>query len=326
MVLGMAGILFLALIKVGGFTGLHAKLAEVNPKLLSMWGTDPAYEGAWLVAIGAILLYAIGYMGLPHVVVRHMSMRNPQTAKGAIVWSALWNQFFIFAPYFLGLVAIILLPNLDDPEMVIPQLAHEVFPGFLAAIILSAIMAAVMSTADSQLIQAGSILSRDIYERFINPKATNRQMVIISRLLVFAIGIVGIIIAIYQPPTVFGLVIFAFGTLGSTFIVPYVAAVYSEKANKTGALAAMIAGAITCIIWTALNLEPVLKVHPFFAGLVASVIGMVIFNRFGTTPSQEVIEAVRKAKGIKGVRKPIEEGASLMLAPEAMAVAKHMKG
>src|SRR5699024_10695230 len=115
------------------------------------------------MVIGAILIYSIGYMGLPHVVVRHMSMKSTKTVKGAVMISAIWNQFFIFVPYILGLIGIILLPTIADPEMIITELAYTLFPGIFAALLLSAIMSAVMSTADSILMQAGSILSRDVY-------------------------------------------------------------------------------------------------------------------------------------------------------------------
>lgn len=185
-------------------------------------------------------------------------------------------------------------------------------------------MAAVMSTADSLLMQAGSILSRDIYQRFLNPKATQKQMVLISRLLVFAVGVFGIILAILQPPTVFGIVVFAFGTLGDSFIVPYIAAVYYEKANKVGALAAMIGGAITNIIWTAGALDRTTAVHPFLAGLIVSAICFVIFNRFGRDPSQEIKDAVRRAMGVR-IPKEVESGVTAMMAPEAKAVARFLR-
>lgn len=324
MVLGMFGILIMGLAKVGGLTGLNNALAEMDPTYLSLWGKGLEYNNQWGVALGALLIYAIGYMGLPHVVVRHMSMKSPRTAKQAAVFSTIWNILFVYSPYVLGLIGIALLPNLKDPEMVIPSLAHDLFPGFFAALLLTAIMAAVMSTADSLLMQAGSILSRDIYQRFLNPKATQKQMVLISRLLVFAVGVFGIILAILQPPTVFGIVVFAFGTLGDSFIVPYIAAVYYEKANKVGALAAMIGGAITNIIWTAGALDRTTAVHPFLAGLIVSAICFVIFNRFGRDPSQEIKDAVRRAMGVR-IPKEVESGVTAMMAPEAKAVARFLR-
>lgn len=334
MVTSMLGIAIVALIKIGGITALNTKLAEIDPALIGLWGRDPAMKNAWGMVIGAIALYAIGYMGLPHSVVRHMSMKSTKTAKGAIVVSAVWNQFFIYTPYFLGMMGLILLPNLADPEMVIPELAYTVFPGVLAAIVMVALMAAVLSTADSLLMQAGSILSKDIYERFINPNATDKQMILASRLLIFGVAIVGYLIAVNEPPSVFGIIVFAFGTLGSTFIVPYITAVYDRNANKVGVLASMIGGSITSVIWEMASLEESLKIHAFFAGVVISAICYLIFNNFGKNkmPSDKVLAAFdgmieensRNPKGLKKVtfgNKP----ANTLLAPEAKAVTEHIK-
>src|SRR5690606_36981949 len=118
MVTGIIGIGFLAYFKVGGLSGLNTALSQIDPTYLSIWGRDLAFYGQWGVVLGAILIFSIGYMGLPHVVVRHMSMQSTKTVKGAILISAIWNQFFIFVPYILGMIGIILLPNIVDPEMV----------------------------------------------------------------------------------------------------------------------------------------------------------------------------------------------------------------
>lgn len=322
MVVGVLGIAFMAFRHVGGLSGLNASLAEIDPTYLSIWGKDLTYYGQWGVVLGAVLIYSIGYMGLPHVVVRHMSMKSTRTVKGAIMWAATWNQLFVFTPYLLGLIGILLLPNLADPEMVIPELAYTFFPGIFAALLLSAVMAAIMSTSDSLLMQAGTILSRDVYQRFINKKADQRQMVLVSRLLILIGGIVGIIVAVYEPPSVFALVIFAFGTLGNSFLVPYVASVYWKKANGTGALFAMIGGAVTNILWTSLNWEAVTAVHPFLAGLIISFLGMVIGNQFGRTPSEPIQSAFEQAKGVHSMPKALEKGISRDIAPEARNISQ----
>src|SRR5699024_7397331 len=250
MVIGMVGILAMGLMHVGGLSGLNASLAQIDSSYLSIWGKDLEFYGQWGVIIGAILIYSIGYMGLPHVVVRHMSMQSTKTVRTATLWSAIYNQAMAFSPYLLGLIGIIPLPNIADPEMVVSELAYTFFPGIFAAILLSAVMAAIMSTSDSILMQAGTILSRDVYQRFINKNADQNKMVFVSRLSILLAGVVGVIVAIKQPPTVFALVIFAFGTLGNSFLVPYICSVYRKNSNKVGILSAMISGSISHILWT----------------------------------------------------------------------------
>lgn len=320
MVFGVVGIGFLAYFHVGGLSGLNESLAKIDPTYLSIWGKDLAFYGQWGVVLGAILIYSIGYMGLPHVVVRHMSMKSTKTVKGAVLIGAIWNQFFIFVPYVLGLIGIILLPTIADPEMVITELAYTLFPGIFAALLLSAIMSAVMSTADSILMQAGSILSRDIYQRFINRNASQKTMVLVSRLCILAGGIVGVVVAIYEPPSIFALVVFAFGTLGNSFLVPYVASVYSKKANYIGCLCAMIGGASTNIIWTSMELEGVTGLHPFLAGLLVSIAGMIIGSQFGRRPSQEIEEVFEESRRKRTFSQEFDKNISRGLAPEARSI------
>lgn len=324
MVLGVVGIGWLAYFHVGGLSGLNASLAQIDPTYLSIWGKGLAFYGQWGVVLGAILIYSIGYMGLPHVVVRHMSMKSTKTVKGAVLISAIWNQFFIFVPYILGLIGIILLPNIADPEMIITELAYTLFPGIFAALLLSAIMSAVMSTADSILMQAGSILSRDVYQRFINKNASQKTMVLVSRLCILAGGIVGVVVAIYEPPSIFALVVFAFGTLANSFLVPYVASVYSKKANYIGCLCAMIGGASTNILWTSMNLEGATGLHPFLAGLLVSIIGMIIGSQFGSKPSPEIQEIFEESKRKRTFTKEFDRNISRNLAPEAKNISKFL--
>jgi len=324
MVFGVVGIGFLAYFHVGGLTGLNVALKAIDPTYLSIWGKGLAYYGQWGMVIGAILIYSIGYMGLPHVVVRHMSMKSTKTVKGAVMISAIWNQFFIFVPYILGLIGIILLPTIADPEMIITELAYTLFPGIFAALLLSAIMSAVMSTADSILMQAGSILSRDVYQRFINKNASQKTMILVSRLCILMGGIVGVIVAIYEPPSVFALVLFAFGTLGNAFLVPYVSSVYYKKANYIGCLSAMIGGAMTNIIWTSLSLETSTGLHPFLAGLIVSILGMMIGSQFGRQPSEEVQEAFEQSRKKRYFSKEFDRNITRDLAPEASNVSKFL--
>ncbi|WP_408008384.1 sodium/proline symporter [Pseudalkalibacillus sp. A8] len=322
MVLGVLGIGIMAFIHIDGLSGLNAALARIDPTYLSIWGKDLAYYGQWGVVLGAILIYSVGYMGLPHVVVRHMSMKSTKTVKGAILFSATWNQIFIFTPYLLGLIAIVMLPTLADPEMVIPELAYNFFPGFFAAILLSAIMAAIMSTSDSCLMQAGTILSRDLYQRFFAKNASHSKMVLVSRICILLGGIAGIIVAIFEPPSVFTLVVFAFGVLGNSFLVPYVASVYMRNATNIGVLTAMISGGLTNVLWTVGNLEAYTAIHPFLAGLIISIIGIFIGNNFGRTPSQKILDDFEKAKGPHHISKTIEKNIAKDLSPEAKNISE----
>ena len=230
----LVGVLWIAaavLIEVGGLSAANNAIADLDPTLLSIWGKDLGFEGQWGVALGAVLIFSIGVLGWPHVVTRHMAMSRPATARKAGMWATAWNLFFVPTPYIVGILTILVIPDLGDPEMAIFEVAGLLLPAAVTGLVMAAIMAAIMSTADSLLLQTGSIASRDLYERFINPKATERQMVMVSRSLVLAIAVIGYVVALYEPPTVFTIVIFATSVLGSAFLPAYFCAVWWKKAN-----------------------------------------------------------------------------------------------
>jgi sodium/proline symporter len=143
---------------------------------------------------------------------------------------------------------------------------------------MAAIMAAIMSTADSLLLQTGSVASRDLYQRFIRRDASEREMVWVARVLVAAVGIVGYAVAVFEPPAVFDVVVFVTSVLGSAFLPCYVCAVWWRKANAAGAVASMIGGATTAFLWEALDLAAATGLHAMLAGLGASIPLMVIVS------------------------------------------------
>ena len=184
MLVGVLWILGAALREVGGLSAANRMIADLEPSLLSIWGRNLGYQGQFGIALGAVLIFSVGYMGWPHVVTPHMAMRRPATARLAGAYATGWNLLFVPAPYLLGILAIVVVPELTDPEMAIFQVAQKLLPAAATGVI----MAAIMSTADSLLLQTGSIAARDLYQRFMNPHASERQMVWASRLLVLASG------------------------------------------------------------------------------------------------------------------------------------------
>jgi sodium/proline symporter len=278
MLLGVLWIVVAALTELGGLTAANNAVGSIDPTLLTMWGRGLGFEGQWGVVAGALLIFSVGYMGWPHVVTRHMAMTRPATARLAGAWATAWNLLFVPAPYLVGILAIVLLPDLSDPEMAIFEVAANLLPAAVTGLVMAAIMAAIMSTADSLLLQTGSIASRDLYERFVNPQASERQMVLVSRGLVLLIAIVGYVVALVEPPTVFGIVVFATSVLGSAFLPAYVCAVWWRKANTPGALSSIVVGASVAFAWEFFTLAASTQVHPMLAGLSCSTLTMVLVS------------------------------------------------
>lgn len=294
MLVGMVWIFVATLQYLGGFTAANEAVGEINPNLLTMWGADLSYHGQWGVIIGALLLFSIGYMGWPHVVVSHMAMKKPSVARTAGVYSTAFNVLFIPAPYIIGIFALLILPNLDDPQQAIFDTAKAVLPTFAVGIVMAAVMAAIMSTADALLLQASTIAAKDIFGRFIIKDMTERHMVWISRAAVFALAFGGILLAYWQPPAVFGLVVFATSILGGAFVPVYVCAVWWKKANSVGAVTSIVAGTAAVVLWQSQDLAASTGVDPLLAGLIASTTCIVVFS-LATQRSHPVSAEVRHA-------------------------------
>ncbi len=278
MVVGVLWVLGAALFELGGLSAANRALADLDPTLLSVWGRGLGYQGQWGIVLGAVLIFSVGYMGWPHVVTRNMAMRRPTTARLAGAYATGWNLLFVSSPYLIGILAILVVPDVADPEMAIFEVAARLLPPAVTGILMAAIMAAIMSTADSLLLQTGSIAARDLYQRFLRPAATERQMVWVSRLLVLAIGLVGYVVAVIEPPTVFGIVVFATSVLGSAFLPAYLCAVWWRRANTPGALASMVAGAAVAFLWQLAALQEPSGLHPMLAGLLSSSAAMVLVS------------------------------------------------
>lgn len=307
MIIGVLWILGAALAEVGGLAAANRAIAELEPSLVSVWGRDLGYQGQWGVALGAVLIFSIGYMGWPHVVTRHMAMDSPLSARRAGAYATAWNLLFVPAPYIVGILAILILPEISDPELAIFEVAQKLLPAAVTGIVMAAIMAAIMSTADSLLLQTGSIAARDLYERFIDPNASERRMVLVSRLMVLAIGGIGYLVALVQPPTVFQVVIFVTSVLGSAFFPAYVCAVWWRKANTPGALTSIIAGASVSFVWQLLGLETASGLHPMVAGLLASTTAMIFVSlatqkRFPVP--QQILDQMTEAANLGGAAEP----------------------
>lgn len=329
MLVGVLWIVIAALNEVGGLTAANHALGELDASLLSVWGRDLGFEGQWGVVAGALLIFSFGYMGWPHVVTRHMAMQRPDTARRAGMWATAWNLLFVPAPYLVGILAILILPELDDPEMAIFQVASKLLPAAVTGLVMAAIMAAIMSTADSLLLQTGSIASRDLYERFINPAASEKQMVMVSRGLVLAIALVGYVVALYEPPTVFSIVIFATSVLGSAFLPAYVCAVWWKKANTPGALSSMVVGAAVAFAWEHSHYVETTQIAPMLAGLVSSTTTMIVVSLLTQriAPVPEHIRIVMdEAATIGPIPKELLAASDLSLGPEAAAVDRAMHG
>ncbi|AGB33349.1 sodium solute transporter superfamily protein [Natrinema pellirubrum DSM 15624] len=213
----------------------------------------------WAAIFGIISYAAIGLgiPGNPHVMVRFMGIDEVENIRLA----ALVAQLFMFVAYigagFVGLYALVVFGQggIEDPNNVMPLLTLEFFPGAIAGIILAAALAAMMSSADSQLLVATSAIVEDVYHGYVNPDASQERLVRYSQYVTLGLGAASVAFALLAQNTpIYTLVLdYAWGGLGAAIGPTLIAAVWWKRVTATGSVASMIVGTTTMIIWTQLS-------------------------------------------------------------------------
>lgn len=240
MVVGTLVLLAAVIIAGGGLSNIFADLVAINPNLITPFGHDGSLTAAYVSSYW--ILVGVGVVALPQIAVRAMSYRNSTAMHRAIIIGTIVTGTIMLGMHLIGVFSRPVLPGVEVADQVIPLVALEVLPPWLAGVILSAPLAAIMSTVDSLLLLVSSSVVKDVYINYIKPKATDRQIKNVSMGVTGVIGIVAFILAISPPELLIYLNLFAFGGLESAFMWPLIMGLYWKYANKTGAIASMITG------------------------------------------------------------------------------------
>ena len=209
------------------------------------------------IGIISSLAWGLGYFGQPHILTKFMAIENPEEIKISRRIATVWVILTLTASTAIGLVGHYYFPNLSgaDAETIFILLVHKCVPLLLTGILLSAILAAIMSTADSQLLVTSSTVSEDFYRSILKPHASDKELVRVSRLTVLVVSVIAFIIALNPDSSVLKLVSYAWAGFGCAFGPVIILSLFWNKMTRNGAVAGMIAGGITSGFW------PILKVH-----------------------------------------------------------------
>ncbi len=248
MILTLVLLPLVTLSHLGGWGGMAEKIGAIDPQLLTLSGG----RSGWLLLAGILGGFGvgIGYLGQPHLMARYMSIRSPKDIRIARRVAITWSCFSYGGAVLMGLVALAYFGGgyFDDPEKMMPHLAMSIFPAWFAGILITGVLAASMSTADSQLLVTTSSVSEDIYHASLHPDASQKHLVFVSRLVAFIIGLLAIALS-QLPRSIFDKVLFAWGGLGAAFGPALVLTLWWPKTTRNGVLAGMLTGFFTVIIW-----------------------------------------------------------------------------
>jgi sodium/proline symporter len=228
---------FVALAEVGGFTGFHEGLRAVStPEQLSWDGGSAGLLAAGFI-IGALSI-GFGTYGQPHLLVRFMALRDEKAMRQARIITIIWYSIVFLSMLFLGLVGHVLHQAVDNPETIFFVLTDSLFSPFLGAVLLAAVLSAIMSTADSQLLVAASAIDHDLGLGRGRPERT----LLISRLTIAFLVLFAVVVAIWLPERIFSRVLFAWIALGSAFGPTVFLRLAGVPLRSIGVLGSIIAG------------------------------------------------------------------------------------
>ncbi len=238
-----------------GDTGLFEAARELNPELMNPL-TDAEGNALGLLAILSLLAWGLGYFGQPHILARFMGIRAAGELTRARRIAVGWVTICLVSAVLVGIAGIGgLATTLEGPdaETVFIRLVEVLFHPVVAGFCLAAILAAVMSTADSQLLVASSAVAEDFYKGLIRPDASQSELVWISRGSVIAIALVALWLAADPDRTVLDLVSYAWAGLGAAFGPVIVLSLLWSNMSRIGAIAGMLIGGLTVVIWGQLS-------------------------------------------------------------------------
>jgi sodium/proline symporter len=292
---------FVMVAELGGFGTAFEGLRQVDPNFLHL--TKSTGGGAVsFIAIASNLAWGLGYFGQPHVLARFMAIGSTQQVKKARLIAMVWVAISLTAATFVGVFGRLYITGIDDPEKIFMMSVDTLFIPVIAGVLLAAILAASMSTADSQLLVTASSISEDIYKKYIKKDATDDQMLKVSRFSVIGIAVIALVIAFDPDSSVFALVSYAWAGLGAAFGPVIIASLFWRRTNKWGAIAGMISGAVTVIAWIQIakvSSATIFGLYELLPAFIISSISIYVVSLLTEKPSQEILDeyddAVAKA-------------------------------
>ena len=274
------------LISTGGTASSLALIEQVDPARMQWIGAGG------VVAVISAVAWGLGYFGQPHILARFMAADDLQTIPKARRIGMTWMVACLFgamAVGFFGIAYFAAHPEQGamvraNPERVFIALATLLFNPWVAGVLLSAILAAIMSTLSCQLLVCSSALTEDFYRGFLRPRASQRELVWFGRAMVLSVALVAIAIARDPESRVLGLVSYAWAGFGAAFGPVVLFSLFWKRMTRNGALAGMIVGAVTVILWK----QTGSALYEMVPGVIAASAAILIASRLGDAPSAQM--------------------------------------
>lgn len=293
-----------ALVSLGGITPTVEAISIMNPSFFDPFlKTDGTYTSA--IELISLLAWGLGYFGQPHILVRFMAISSSQELKKATRIAMTWVSISLAAAVSVGIIGSVYLHtqlNGTNSETVFLVMTEQMFLPFWAGIILSAVLAAIMSTASAQLLVAASAVAQDLYIQFIHKDVRPNELVLVTRLCVVTIALIAIALALNPQNSILNIVAYAWAGFGATFGPVLLFSLFWRRTTRNGVLWGMIVGGITVLIWKQLTTMSIATTYPIFSlyeivpGFIFSSLIIYLVSIFDKRPSKEIEEVFDSVK------------------------------
>lgn len=259
--------------ELGGYDEAVKIVAEIKPKALSMG------EGVSTLAIISALAWGLGYFGQPHILVRFMSIRSTKDIPAATIVGISWMVISLIGACLIGILGIAYVHkfnlSLQDPEKIFIVMSQLLFNPWIAGILLSAILAAIMSTASSQLLVSSSTLAEDFYRRIFKQDASSQLVMKIGRFGVLLVAVIAFLISTDKDSSILKIVSYAWAGFGASFGSVMLFSLFWSRMTRAGAIAGMITGAVVVIVWQN-YIAAYINLYEIVPGFIAASLVIII--------------------------------------------------
>ncbi|MBQ2738594.1 MAG: sodium/proline symporter [Oscillibacter sp.] len=296
------------IVQAGGI-GTVIENAKALPGYLSFTQIHDVASGTakpyGIMSIASMMAWGLGYFGMPHILVRFMAIRDENELKVSRRIASVWVVISMTVAVCIGMIGYSVskagrIPVLEgsNSETVIVQISnllssYGIFPAIIAGLILAGILAATMSTADSQLLAAASAFSENMLQDVFGKKLTAKQSMLVARFTVVVIAVIAVFLATDPNSSVFKIVSFAWAGFGATFGPAVLAAIFWKRSNRQGILAGLVVGGVMVFVWKfgISKLGGAFAIYELLPAFVVACIAIVIVSLVTEKPSAE-IEAI----------------------------------
>ena len=291
----------LGVMKAGGLSSSLSGISSINPEFLNAF-TDANGAPLAFLSVISLMAWGLGYFGQPHILARFMAIRTVTEMRKAKTIAMVWVVVSLSFAVVVGLVGLVCLDvpmASGEQEKIFMVMVDQLVPTMLAGVFLAAILAAIMSTADSQLLVTSSALTEDFYKVLFRKEASDKELVWVSRIAVMFVAVLAWYFARNPESSVLGLVAYAWAGFGATFGPIILLSLYWRRMTRNGALAGIVAGGVTVIIWKQLA-GGIFDLYEIVPGFLISVLTIMVVSLVGKEPSKEMIDEFDKVQGMMG--------------------------